>query len=325
VPPAPAPAHPDQGPRPTVPPGTGVVSLRNVHKAFGLQKVLDGISVDFEAAKTTVVMGPSGCGKSVMLKHIVGLISPDTGEVHYNGRRIDNLGETDLLAVRLEVGLVFQMGALFDSMTVAENIDFPLLEHTELTRQQRLHRIAEVLDTVDLAGVEPKLPSQLSGGQRKRVAIARAMALRPKVILFDEPTTGLDPIRSDGINELIIKLKRDFGVTNIVVTHDLVSAKKVADRVIMLLGGKVAADGTYDELTRSTDVRVQHFLTGHYERDDDTFMPEVARTGIQRVGIRLDSRVTTQPTAPPDASTTQPATSPTPDTPPPADSREPHP
>jgi ABC-type transporter Mla maintaining outer membrane lipid asymmetry ATPase subunit MlaF len=139
-------------------------------------------------------------------------------------------------------------------------------------------------------GVENKLPSQLSGGQKKRVAIARAMALKPKVILFDEPTTGLDPIRSDGINELIIKLKRDFGVTNIVVTHDLVSARKVADRVIMLLGGKLAADGTYDELTVSPDVRVQHFLTGHYERDDDTFMPEVARSRVQRVGILPDGR-----------------------------------
>jgi phospholipid/cholesterol/gamma-HCH transport system ATP-binding protein len=301
--------------------GTGVVSLRNVHKAFGLQRVLDGVSVDFEAAKTTVVMGPSGCGKSVMLKHIVGLIRPDSGEVHYNRRRIDNLYESDLLAVRLEVGLVFQMGALFDSMTVAENIDFPLLEHTDLTGTQRAKRIAEVLETVDLAGVEPKLPSQLSGGQKKRVAIARAMALRPKVILFDEPTTGLDPIRSDGINELIIKLKRDFGVTNIVVTHDLVSARKVADRVIMLLGGKVAADGTYDQLTQSTDVRVQHFLTGHYERDDDTFMPEVARTDIQRVGIRLDVRVTTQPPA--EAPPTEPV--PAPESQPSADSREPNP
>jgi phospholipid/cholesterol/gamma-HCH transport system ATP-binding protein len=291
-----------------------------LHKSFGLQVVLDGVSVYFEAARTTVVMGPSGCGKSVMLKHIVGLLRPDAGEVHYNGRRIDDLGESELLAVRLEVGLVFQMGALFDSMTVAENIDFPLLEHSNLTRSQRRKRIVEVLRTVDLEGVEPKLPSQLSGGQKKRVAIARAMALRPKVILFDEPTTGLDPIRSDGINELIIKLKRDFGVTNIVVTHDLVSAKKVADRVIMLLGGRVAADGTYDELTRSTDVRVQHFLTGHYERDDDTFMPEVARTGIQRVGIRLDSRVAPMPTTDDDEPPPEPAPLPAPlQTPPTSD------
>ncbi len=269
-------------------PGSGLVSLRNVSKSFGLQKVLDGVSLDVQAAKTTVVMGPSGCGKSVMLKHIVGLLQPDSGEVFYGGKRIDALSETQLNKVRLEVGLVFQMGALFDSMTVAENIAFPLIEHTSLTREQRAARVAEVLETVDLAGVQPKLPSQLSGGQKKRVAIARAMALRPKVILFDEPTTGLDPIRSDGINELIIKLKRDFGVTNIVVTHDLVSARKVSDRVVMLLGGKVAADGTYDQLAASSDPRVQHFLTGHYEREDDAAMPEVGRSTKQRIALRRE-------------------------------------
>lgn len=271
------------------PAGTGLVSLRNVYKSFGQQKVLDGVSLDFEQAKTTVVMGPSGCGKSVMLKHIVGLLQPDSGEVYYHGQRIDTLSETQLNKVRLEVGLVFQMGALFDSMTVAENIAFPLIEHTSLTREQRTSRVAEVLETVDLAGVQPKLPSQLSGGQKKRVAIARAMALRPKVILFDEPTTGLDPIRSDGINELIIKLKRDFGVTNIVVTHDLVSARKVSDRVVMLLGGKVAADGTYDQLASSSDPRVQHFLTGHYEREDEAAMPEVGRTAHKRVALRREA------------------------------------
>jgi len=301
--------------------GEGVLSLRDVHKAFGLQRVLDGVTVDFEVAKTTVVMGPSGCGKSVMLKHIVGLLRPDSGEVYYNKRRIDTLSERALLAVRLEVGLVFQMGALFDSMTVQENIDFPLLEHSSMTRAQRADRIREVLATVDLEGVETKLPSQLSGGQKKRVAIARAMALRPKVILFDEPTTGLDPIRSDGINELIIKLKRDYGVTNIVVTHDLVSAKKIADRVIMLLGGRVAADGTYEELTNSSDIRVQHFLTGHYERDDDTFIPEVSHSGIKRVGIRLDARSSPVASAAPTTSPTLEAgtktsDSPTPLTPP---------
>lgn len=271
------------------PVGSGLVSLHDVYKSFGAQKVLDGVSLDFEQAKTTVVMGPSGCGKSVMLKHIVGLLQPDSGEVFYDGKRIDTLSETELNKVRLEVGLVFQMGALFDSMTVAENIAFPLIEHTSLSREKRDARVAEVLETVDLAGVQPKLPSQLSGGQKKRVAIARAMALRPKVILFDEPTTGLDPIRSDGINELIIKLKRDFGVTNIVVTHDLVSAKKVADRVVMLLGGKVAADGTYAQLAASSDPRVQHFLTGHYEREDEAAMPEVGRTASRRAAMRREA------------------------------------
>lgn len=253
---------------------SAIVRLVNVQKRFGRQVVLDGVSLDFECARTTVVMGPSGCGKSVMLKHIVGLLRPDKGEVYYDGRRIDELDEEELGPVRLQVGLVFQMGALFDSMTVEENIAFPLIEHTELSASERSERIREVLDTVDLAGVEPKLPSQLSGGQRKRVAIARALVLRPRVILFDEPTTGLDPIRSDGINELILKLQRRFGVTNIVVTHDLASAKKIADRVVMLLGGHVAADGTYDELTRSTDHRVQHFLTGTYSPADEAAMPD---------------------------------------------------
>jgi phospholipid/cholesterol/gamma-HCH transport system ATP-binding protein len=154
-------------------------------------------------------------------------------------------------------------------MSVMENIEFPLLEQTRLSPAQRHARVREALETVDLSGVEEKLPSQLSGGQKKRVALARAIVLRPKVVLYDEPTTGLDPIRSDGINELIIKLQRTMQVTNIVVTHDLTSARKVADRVVMLLGGKVAADGTFEELERSPDRRVQHFLKGQYDRSDD--------------------------------------------------------
>jgi phospholipid/cholesterol/gamma-HCH transport system ATP-binding protein len=251
-----------------------IVRLERVSKRFGTQQVLSDVSLDFEEAKTTVVMGPSGCGKSVMLKHIVGLLKPDAGEVYYDGRPISALGERELGPIRLQVGLVFQMGALFDSLTVAENISFPLEEHTRLNRAERLHRIEEALETVDLAGVGPKLPAQLSGGQKKRVAIARALVLRPRVMLFDEPTTGLDPIRSDGINNLIRKLQREFGVTNIVVTHDLVSAQRVADRVVMLLGGQVAADGTWDELSHSTDARVQHFLTGTYVRDDEQQIPE---------------------------------------------------
>jgi phospholipid/cholesterol/gamma-HCH transport system ATP-binding protein len=248
-----------------------------VHKTFGPQTVLNGVDLDIAPAKTTVVMGPSGCGKSVMLKHIVGLLHPDQGEVWFDGRRIDNLPERAMAPIRLEIGLLFQMGALFDSMTVAENIAFPLIEHTTLSRSARRERIAQALETVDLAGIEEKLPSQLSGGQRKRVALARAIVLRPRVVLYDEPTTGLDPIRSDGINELIIKLKESLGVTNIVVTHDLVSARKISDRVVMLLGGRIAADGSFDDLAHSTDDRVQHFLTGTYDRSDETRMPDSTR------------------------------------------------
>src|ERR1043165_4653921 len=171
------------------------------------------------------------------------------------------------------------MSALFDSMTVEENIAFPLVEHTSLNARERKDRIAHALETVDMSGVERKLPSQLSGGQRKRVALARAIVLQPRVVLYDEPTTGLDPIRSDGINELIIKLRRAMGVTSIVVTHDLVSAAKVSDRVVMLLGGKVAADGRYADLERSRDAHVRHFVSGHYEKDEDDAMP--ARPPIQ--------------------------------------------
>lgn len=255
-------------------PAQPIIELRGVHKAFGTQVVLDGISLAIQPAQTTVVMGPSGCGKSVMLKHFMGLLHPDRGEVRFDGQRIDQLDEDQLQPVRLQMGLVFQMGALFDSMTVEENIAFPLIEHTRLSRAERSERIAQALETVDLAGVQPKLPSQLSGGQKKRVAIARALVLRPRVILFDEPTTGLDPIRSDGINELILKLRREMGVTNVVVTHDLVSARKIADRVIMLLGGRIAADGTYDSLASHPDQRVQHFLSGVYDKADEADMPE---------------------------------------------------
>lgn len=254
-----------------------IVRLVDVHKSFGTQVVLNGVSLEIERARTTVVMGPSGCGKSVMLKHIVGLLRPDTGEVWYAGQRIDNVDDEALEKVRLEVGLLFQMGALFDSSTVEENIAFPLIEHTRLTRRERRERVAEALETVDLSGVQEKLPSQLSGGQRKRVALARAIVLKPRVMLYDEPTTGLDPIRSAGIDELITRLKEKMGVTNIVVTHDLASARHVADRVVMLLGGTISADGTFDELTRSKDARVQHFLQGVYDKADEPDMPEAVR------------------------------------------------
>ena len=251
------------------PTGAPIIELREVHKAFGPQKVLAGLNLAIEPGKTTVVLGPSGSGKSVMLKHIVGLLRPDRGEVFFDSQRTDNRRERDLTDVRLQIGLVFQMSALFDSMTVEENIEFPLREHTKLTREERHERVREALATVDLPGIEHKLPAQLSGGQRKRVALARGVVLQPRVVLYDEPTTGLDPIRSDGINELILKLKNTMGVTGIVVTHDLVSARKVADRCVLLLNGKVAADGTYDELENHPEARVRQFLIGRYDHEDE--------------------------------------------------------
>jgi phospholipid/cholesterol/gamma-HCH transport system ATP-binding protein len=246
-----------------------IIRLDGVHKSFGSQKVLDGITLGVEPSRTTVIMGPSGCGKSVTLKHMIGLLRPDVGEVYFDGRRVDHLSEREWLPIRLEMGLLFQMGALFDSMTVFENVEFPLREHTDLPARMREARVGEALHVVDMLGFEHRLPSELSGGQRKRVALARAIVLRPRVVLYDEPTTGLDPIRADGIDQLIMKLKREFGVTNVVVTHDLVSARKIADHVIVLLEGRVAARGTMEEIERWPDERVRHFLSGTYVRDED--------------------------------------------------------
>ncbi|MBS0191277.1 MAG: ABC transporter ATP-binding protein [Phycisphaerales bacterium] len=250
-------------------PAGPLLELRGLRKSFGSLHVLAGVDLAFETGKTTVVLGPSGSGKSVMLKHIVGLLRPDGGEIYFDGARIDCLKETDWTDVRLQIGLLFQGGALFDSLTVEENIEFPLREHTRLSREERHERVARALEVVDLKGMFRKLPAQLSGGQRKRVALARAIVLEPRVVLYDEPTTGLDPIRSDGINELIIKLKKSLGVTNIVVTHDLVSARKVADRCVLLLNGKIAADGTYDDLARHPDPQVSHFFMGQYDHEDE--------------------------------------------------------
>ncbi|CAG0983167.1 sulfate transport system ATP-binding protein [Phycisphaerales bacterium] len=254
------------------PPGS-IIRLVNIRKSFGTFPVLDGVSIAFQPAQTTVIMGPSGCGKSVTLKHIVGLLRPDSGEVYFDGRRVDRLGERAWLPIRLQIGLLFQMGALFDSLTVAENIAFPLREHTSLSPDERRARVGEALSVVDLLGFEDRLPAQLSGGQRKRVALARAVVLKPRVVLYDEPTTGLDPIRADGIDQLVLKLKQELGVTNIVVTHDLISARKIADRAIVLLDGKVAADGTFEEISRSRHPGVEHFLAGKYIKGEDA--PEV--------------------------------------------------
>lgn len=218
--------------------------------------------MQFPRGKTTVVLGPSGCGKSVMLKHILGLIRPDKGEVWFEDIRVDEQPETRLGPVRRQIGFLFQQGALFDSMTVGENVAFPLLEHTDMTSDQRADRVRQVLAMVGLTNASAKMPADLSGGQRKRIALARAIVLRPTVILYDEPTTGLDPIRADVINELIIKLQRELQPTSIVVTHDLGSAFKVADQMVMMHEGRIVFSGTPNELRQSKDDIVQRFLKG---------------------------------------------------------------
>ena len=193
--------------------GEGIVRLVGVAKAFNGQPVLRDITLDFLEGRTTVVMGPSGCGKTVMLKHTIGLLKPDRGEVWHRDRRIDGLSEAQLAPIRRQVGYLFQLGALFDSMTVRDNIAFPLVTHEKLSVAAREERVHTVLRMVGMAGSIDKMPAELSGGQKKRVALARAIVLEPKVMLYDEPTTGLDPIRADIINKLILKLQRELHMT----------------------------------------------------------------------------------------------------------------
>lgn len=244
------------------PNGKAVVRLVGVHKRFDDLIVLDGVDVSLRPGETTVVIGESGSGKSVLLKHIVRLLVPDRGEVWFHNERIDNIPERELARLRPRFGFLFQLSALFDSMNVADNVGFPVREHTRTSKDQIAAIVKEKLAMVGLDGIQKKWPNELSGGQKKRVALARAIALNPEMILYDEPTTGLDPPRSDEINELILKLKRELGVTSVVVTHDMASARKVADRVLMLYRGKFIFDGTPDELMRTKDARVKCFVEG---------------------------------------------------------------
>lgn len=239
-----------------------VFRLEGVSKRFGSIRALDEVDLDIHRGQTTVVLGPSGCGKTVLLKHLIGLLRPDRGRVYFDTVRIDNASETELLDVRRRCGFLFQAGALFDSQNVFQNVAFPLLHHTRYPVERIEEIVSEKLGLVGLPGTEERLPGELSGGQKKRIALARAVAMSPEVVLYDEPTTGLDPIRSETINELIRKLQRELEITSVVVTHDLNSAYKVGDRLLMLRDGKVIADGTPDEIRRSDDPRVRDFLEG---------------------------------------------------------------
>ncbi len=245
-----------------------LIRLVNLFKAFGKLEVLKGVTLDVEEGKTLVILGASGSGKSVLIKHIVGLLKPDAGEVWFEDVRIDTLRDKELMQVRTKMGFLFQMGALFDSLTNLQNVAFPLQEHTRLSPAEVEERAQRMLKMVGLPEVGHKMPSEVSGGQRKRVALARAIALEPKVILYDEPTTGLDPIRSDAISELILKLQRELKVTSIVVTHDMANAFKVADRIVMLHDGHLIFDGTADEARTTDDERVQRFVRGEADAEE---------------------------------------------------------
>lgn len=249
-----------------------IVELRRVSKAFGRQRVLDDIDLRVERGANTVIIGRSGTGKSVLLKHIVGLLHPDRGEVYFEGRRIDALRERDLVPIRRQISFVFQLNALFDSMTVGENVAFPMVENSDKRVSLREIRTltSRCLSMVGLDGFENKRPADLSGGEKKRVALARAIAMDPppRVILYDEPTAGLDPQRSDVINKLIRYLQREMDVTSIVVTHDMRSAAEVGDRVLMLSGGRFVADGTPDDLRRNDFGPVKRFVEGIADPSD---------------------------------------------------------
>jgi len=261
-----------------------IIRLCEVHKSFDGVDVLRGVSLDLRPGATTVILGPSGTGKSVLLKHIIGLLKPDQGEVYFKQFRIDRLDEKQLVEVRRRMGILFQMGALFDSMTVEQNVTFPLVEHTRMSPSDRADRCKRVLKIVGLQGIEKSMPADLSGGQRKRVALARAVVLEPQVVLYDEPTTGLDPIRADVINELIISLARRTGITSIVVTHDIASATKIADRMVMLYDGHIVADAEPKVFLEIKNELVQRFIHGQADREDIEsiragFEPATDKTG----------------------------------------------
>ena len=245
-----------------------IVRIQDLHKSFGPSQVIQGIDLQIERGKTTVILGPSGTGKSVLLKHIVGLIKPDRGEVYFDGTRVDTLSEPGLVSIRKRIGYLFQLGALFDSMSVGENIAFPLVEHTSMDASHREACVQRVLGLVGLAGYEQKMPAELSGGQQRRVALARAVVLQPCMVLYDEPTTGLDPVRADVINELILALTRTMGITSVVVTHDMVSANKIADRMLLIHEGRVICDGRPEQFRESDNTIVQRFINGEANQQD---------------------------------------------------------
>lgn len=242
-----------------------MIRFKDVHKSFGPKAVLTGLDLDIRTGETLVVIGQSGSGKSVLLKILIGILDADRGSVFVDDVEVTSLGRDARQAMARKFGMLFQASALFDSMNVAENVAFGLRRRTSLSEKEIEAIVADSLAKVGLREIEKLMPHELSGGMRKRVGLARAIAYRPEIILYDEPSTGLDPIRADAINDLILLLQKEMGVTSIVITHDMVSAYKVADRIAMLYGGKIIAIGSPDEIRNSPDPIVQQFLQGRAE------------------------------------------------------------
>jgi len=251
-----------EAPTTRVGPPETLIRLEGVSKRFGDHLVFRNLTLGFRRGETAVVLGASGVGKSVLLKLVLGLMRPDAGRIYIDGAEITALSERRLIPIRMRFGMVFQGAALFDFLTVYENVAFGLREHRKWPESRVREVVRRKLSLVDLEGTENLLPEELSGGMRKRVGLARAIALDPEVILYDEPTTGLDPVTADTINSLILRCQRELRTTGIVVTHDMASAYKVGDRLVMLHAGGVIADGSPDEIRRHPDIRVQRFIHG---------------------------------------------------------------
>jgi phospholipid/cholesterol/gamma-HCH transport system ATP-binding protein len=239
-----------------------MIEIRDVWKTFNGNKVLKGCNLSIESGSTVVVIGRSGCGKSVLLKHIIGLLKPDKGEVFVDGQDIWKLKPKEYDALRKRMNMVFQGGALFDSLNVGQNVGFELIEHNLASESEIYERVDEALSLVGLSGIEHLMPSELSGGMRKRVSLARSICTHPDILLYDEPTTGIDPITADNINDLIVSMHDKLKVTSVVVTHDMKSAYKIADKIAMLYQGQIIAQGTPEEIQRTSHPIVNQFING---------------------------------------------------------------
>ncbi len=237
-----------------------MIRIKDLHKSFGSKKVLNGINLEINDGETIAIIGRSGCGKSVLIKHIIGLLKPDDGYIEVDGKIVNELSEKELYELRKNFGFLFQGAALFDSLTVEENVGLALIENSSLRRDEIQKIVNEKLSLVNLTGINDMKPAELSGGMKKRVGLARALVTNPKYILYDEPTTGLDPISSDSIDKLIYELSKKLKVTSIVVTHDMVSVREIADRVAMIHDGKIYFDGTFEAFVNSSDKVITDFI-----------------------------------------------------------------
>ena len=242
-----------------------MIEIRGLHKSFADKKVLQGVDLDIATGQTTTIIGGSGSGKSVLFKHIIGLMKPDSGSILVDGEDITRMGERDLYRMVKKFGLVFQSGALFDSMSVGQNVAFGLKNRKDMTRADIDAVIEHSLNQVGLSDIAQVLPAELSGGMKKRVAIARVIARKPRIIMFDEPTTGLDPIMADIINDLIIKVTNDMEITSIVITHDMVSAYKISDKIAVLYEGRIIETGSADKIRNTENAVVRQFIEGKAE------------------------------------------------------------